>query len=215
VTLAQRLTRRVEFSLGGQAWQVIFTYRALLLCQDTTGADMLNTNATDLSAAMLRALIFSALTVAGASCSIRDVGRAISTAKRLRIAREIVIDAWEASMPDPVEGEAPSKEVEGRKTTWIDAWAKAREQHGLTEDEWLDITPRMLAALREVRLDHLRWHEIQFARLTASIINHSFSPPRRPVKADELMIHRIPEEPQGPITGEYIMAAMARSRQGR
>src|ERR1700736_4856591 len=99
-SIAEWLIRRVEFRVEEQSWPLIITHRALLLCESLTGVDMLGADLQDPSASLLRALLFAALSVAGATCSIEYVGSRI-TRSTLSEIQETVGSAWIASMPEP------------------------------------------------------------------------------------------------------------------
>jgi hypothetical protein len=208
VTLAQRLTRRVEFRIAGQAWPLVITYRVLLDCQELAGVDMLGQNLGDPSASLLRALVYCALQYAGAPCSIDDVGRAIARAPRK--ARRILAEAWRASLPDPEP--ASSGQHTGSPLTWIDVWAAACGEHNLSADEWLDMTPRQFRALEDLRLDRMRREEFLVGILAATTANFSFCAPKKPLSAESFLLHKLPAAPQPEITGEYIMSQVANLR---
>jgi hypothetical protein len=189
------------------------------LCQDLTGVDMLNSNVAELRGRILRALLFSALSSTGATCSIEDVGRAISS--NLDAARDLVRDAWSASMPDPAMIQRLNVYQQQRKQTWTDAWAIAWEHHHLSEDQWLDMTPRQLATLRTLRLEKMQREELLTGIVASTIANFSFQKPLRPVKAEIFMLHKLPPDANDDdgadtgVTGEHIMAQMSKLRQRR
>ena len=155
---AEWLIKRVDFSYEGRPWPLI-THRALLICQDMTGVDMLSARLNNPSGAMLRALLFAALSTAGATTSSGRqvtpelVGKLI---KRSTIAdiRLKIADAWIASRADPQEL-APEEEEEQdeddplgpeppKPLTWLDAWSQASGELGLSDEEWLNMTPRQI-----------------------------------------------------------------------
>lgn len=213
--LSELLTRRVEFSIGGRAWPLIFTHRALLMCQQITGIDMLSTTMTGPSAALLRGLLFAALSVAGAPCSMADVGRAV-TFRNVQKVSGTVTAAWSASMADP-EPKAKTEEQgkDAPKMTWLDAWATATSKNGglcLTDDEWLDMTPRQFSALQKLRLEQMQREEWMVGVLASTVENFAACHPQKPVSPEAFMIHKFPEREPEPITGEYIMEQMAKMR---
>jgi hypothetical protein len=207
VTLAQRLTRRVEFRIAGQAWPLVITYRVLLDCQEIAGVDMLGQNLGDPSASLLRSLMYCALQYAGAPCSLEEVGRAIARAPQKT--RRILAEAWRASLPDADPEREASDKRTGSPLTWNDVWAAAREEHRLSDDEWLDMTPRQFRALEDLRLNRLRREEFLVGMLAATTANFSFCAPKKPLTADNFLLHKLPETPTPEITGEYIMAQVA------
>jgi hypothetical protein len=212
VPIAQWLIRRVEFRIARQSWPILFTHRALLLCESLTGADMLGAAAADLSASMLRALLFSALSAGGAPCSIEDVGRRIA-AIGVDAARDLAAEAWDACMPEPTE---PSDDPEPEEPlTWLKAWGIARECHHLSDEEWLDMTPRQFAVLQGQRLQEMQRIELMAGVITATIQNFSMCHPETPASAEQFMLHKFPvrkKNEDAPVTGEDIMAEMAKAR---
>lgn len=211
-SLAERLIKPVRFTIAGESWPLLFTYRAIGLCEDITGIDMLNEEVIQPSATMLRALLFSALSVAGAPCTLAQAGNAIAFS-RLESINNTILSAWDKCMPEPEP--APEREEKGEvieeepPPTWLNSWAIAREDHKLTADEWLDLTPRQMGALRKRRLSQLRREELLMGILNATVENYSFCAPKQPVSAELFMLHPYPKkpktvEPEGLITGEHI-----------
>jgi hypothetical protein len=200
--LARWLTRRVEFSFRGQQWPLIFTHRVLLTAQDLApGSDLLNAGLAKPSAKLTRALFFTALSAAGAPCSLEQVGKEIAT--RFLPAQAILMDAWRASMPEPkkpAKGDAPKK---AEPYTWLEHWSGAREDHGLSLDEWLDMTPRMYRALQERRIKHLQREEYMVGVIGSTIAMYAMSPPQTPRSPESFMVFNPIEEPEIPM-GERI-----------
>lgn len=214
--LVEWLTERVEYSIGGRAWPLIFTHRALLSCEKLTGVDMLAANMAAPSAVLLRGLLFSALSCIGCECSLGEVGRSI-TRGRLRSVRATVVQAWAASMPEPEPDEGQERGP-AKKLTWMDAWAMASSRHGLglSDDRWLDMTPRQVAALHKVRLEQMQREELLVGIISSTVENFSQCHPEKPVAAVDFMLHKFPAaETEQKITGEYIMAQMSKGRKRR
>jgi hypothetical protein len=217
-SLPQWLIRRVEFRFEGTRWPVIFTHKALLICEELTGEDMLNKEIGRPSALMLRALIFSALTAAGAKCSLGAVGDHIPFS-RLEATQKCVLDAWLASMPDPEkpprssvqDQEAAVPATEAQKLTWLEAYAVAREYHKLSDQEWLDMTPRQFRALQKFRLHEMQRQELMVGILAATTQNFSACHPKQPVTPESFMLHKFTEKEPEPVTGELIMEVVAKS----
>ena len=160
------------------------------------------------SARMIRALLTAALECAGSAATADQVGRAIS--RDLATAAAIVRAAWVASMSDPKPKSAGATS-DGAKLTWMRAWAIARQELGLSDDEWLDMTPRQFHSLEEVLIEQMQRQEWGVALIRAAIQNFSMYPPKKPAMLNDFMIHRLPDAPdiEAPVTGEYIMAQMA------
>jgi hypothetical protein len=205
--IAELLTRRVEFSYEGRPWPLIFTHRALLQCENLTALDMLQQTIGAPSASLLRALLFSALSCAGAHCSIKQIGQRISP-RTIDSIRETVVKAWIASMAEPEEDEDEEKpqEYDRKKFTWLEAWAIARYDLRLSDEEWLDMTPRQFRALQKARLEKMQREELMNGMLAATFENFSMGAPKTPSKADDFMLHKI-KQPKVPI-GEQIFRSV-------
>lgn len=204
--LAEWLTKRVTFSMRGQKWPLVFTHRALFMCQELTGLDMIAVNLTNPSASLVRALLFAALDGAGANCTIKEVGQEVGRIG-LASARRTLVAAWAASMAEPGI-EQHIADPGAPECGWMDAWSAAREELRLAADEWLDITPRMFAALQKSRLGTLQREEFLVGLVVATLQNFSMSPPKKPAKPESFMLHKLPELP----IGDQIMAEMAKFR---
>lgn len=212
IQLAKCLTRTVEFPVRGQKWPLIFTYRALFTAQTLTGLDMLSANLSNLSAQLVRALLFSAITCIGGECTEKDVGNSINRLG-LKKCRELLVNGWTASMAEPAykadANDNPHPDVEP-SITWVDIWASSRDKDlGLSTDEWLDMTPRQFNALQSLQLARMRREEFMNGMLCATIENFSMCAPRHPVKPEAFMLHPYPALP----IGEQIMAEMRKMRQ--
>lgn len=85
----------------------------------------------------------------------------------------------------------------------------ARIDLGLSDDEWLDMTPRQFAALRIRHMQKMQREELLVGILASSTVNSGFCPQDKPVRAESFMLHPFPVEPMKPLTGEDIMAAFA------
>ena len=214
--LSDSLSPRVEFAFGGRRWPILFTHRVLLACDALTGVDMLAANLGNPSAALLRALLFLALERAGAGCTLDRVG-ALFNARSLRTIRSTIVAAWRASMPapDPATTAAKAGKPESRKKlAWLEAWAEAtsRDGLGLSERRWLDMTPRQIAALQKLRTDRIQREEMLVGILASTVANYGACRPEKPRSAESFMIHPLPEVPDEPLTGEYMMRQMKRGR---
>jgi hypothetical protein len=213
-SLADRLVPRVEFAVGGRRWPILFTHRVLLDCEVLTGIDMLATNLGNPSARLLRALLYLALERAGSSCTLDQVGALIAS-RGLRTIRQTVLEAWVASMaPSGSDSNKKAGKPESRKLAWLDAWAEAtsRDGLGLTEDRWLDMTPRQTAALQKLRMDRMQREELLVGILASTTANYGYRRPKEPRTAESFMIHPLPEMPAEGLTGEYMMRQMKRGR---
>lgn len=212
--MARRLTTPVELSAGGERWTILFTHRALLDIESMTGLDAMQCNLARLSARMLRAVLAAALREAGHPCSLSEAGRILVPAAVAAV-RRTLIEAWQASMPDPVPG-IPNKDLDEKPAieptvglSTLTAWARARYGLRLTDEEWLGMTPRMVHALGQQRLEDMQWQELMMGVLCAHTVNHSFRAPKDPSLPRSYMLHKYPEEPARQVCGEEIMNVFA------
>ncbi len=210
--LPDSLFPRVEFEFEGEAYPLLFTHRVLLQCEHETGVDMLGSNLSDPSAALIRALLFFALDRAGAACTMEQVG-ALIRPRTLPAIRSVILRAWAASMQAP-EPAAKTPPREYRKTTWPDAWASATSRDGLNlaQEEWLDMIPRQVGELNKLRLEQMQREELIIGILASAVSNSGFCRPVKPRTAESYMIHPLPELPEEPLTGEYIMQQIKAAR---
>jgi hypothetical protein len=92
----------------------------------------------------------------------------------------------------------------------VDFWAIARYDLRLSDSEWLGMTFRQIYALRKRRIQEMQWQEIMFSRLTAAVINFSFSHPDRPVSEDFFMMHPLPKTEPPPVEKELAGETLLR-----
>ncbi len=209
--IAYRLTAPVELLAGDRRWRIVFTHRVLLDLEEITGLDAMQVNLRSLSARMLRGVLFAVLREAGCPLSINEAGAMLRPGSFERI-RGALIAAWIASFPDPDPESAEDDEnhvQDGPPLTTLNAWAKARYDLRLSDEEWLSMTPRMLHALSLRSLDGMRQRELMLATLCAHTVNGSFHAPRSPTQPRSYMLHPWPEPPARPVFGENIMSAFA------
>lgn len=154
------------------------------------------------SAKLLRAALYLVLRLSGARLSIEQAGAMNPRSPRIWRALE---DAWIASMPEP----EPENAEPGEPLTWLKTWAIARQSLGLSDEEWLSMTPRMLQALSRQRLEAMRWQELMTGVITANAANYSPCAPKRAFHPREFMLHPWPLPEPKPVSGEDIMAACA------
>lgn len=181
--ISARLTPAVRLKFAGAEWRIVVTHDVLLGLEEMTGADVLGGGIDPwcLSAADMRALLYLTLRGAGSSLSILQVSGFLLP-HEISVVHAAIRGAWMAAMPEA----APSrKESAGKKLTWPEAYASARVDLGLTEDEWLGMTPRVLQALFKRRAEAMK----------REAILHGMKPEKEPSQ-------------QKPLTGEDIIAAM-------
>jgi hypothetical protein len=91
----------------------------------------------------------------------------------------------------------------------LEAWSIARQELRLSDDEWLEMTPRMLHALRKRQIERLQREELLVGIIASTSANFSFCRPDKPLSPEIFMLHPFPYQPPKPLTGEDIMAAFA------
>lgn len=77
------------------------------------------------------------------------------------------------------------------------------------------MTPRMVHALEQRRLEEIRRQEFQTGIIASCVANFGWAKLPRPLGPEQFMLHRLPEAPPPPVTGEDIMAALAGIRKRR
>jgi hypothetical protein len=80
--------------------------------------------------------------------------------------------------------------------TWLEAWSIARYDLRLTDDEWLEMTPRQLHALRLRQIEQLQHSELMTGIIASVTANFSMMKPEPPFSAESFMIHKLPESPE-------------------
>jgi hypothetical protein len=212
---ARWLTEKIEYPFAGRSWRLLFTHRALLLCQDATGLDMLAANLLDPSSSLLRGLLYGLLTAAGAQCTLAEVGREFRPPK-VAFIRERVISAWIASMADPKrEPYRAERELgEREQPSWIRKWAyeTSRDGLGIAEEKWLDMTPRQVQELEILRLWQLQREEYLVGIVASQIENFSMCHSKKVALPETFMMHRWDPaliEDEGISVGDKIAAYYA------
>lgn len=179
----------------GRAWRLVFTYRVLL------GCEKLLRDLAGISAVGFRRVLWLLLQRAGGNDSLLDVGRAVGR-KEAAVIHAAILDAFRASLPDP-NGDGGST---GGEIDFLETWAIARHALGLTDSEWLDVTPRQLAALQVQRMHSLQREELLTGILAAAITNSGMARPKKPVKPEDFMLH--PFERQSRPMGEELLGKL-------
>ena len=205
----------MDLDIAGRTWRLVFTNRVILDIGNLTGTEAMTLTLGNLNAKLLRAVLFAALAEAGCRLSLEQVGALLIPDDIPRI-QYALYRAWIASLPDP----DPKKEATGDKPealSTLDAWARARYNLKLSDEEWLAMTPRMLHALSKCHLDDMRHREMMFAILGAHTVNSSFRAPQTPVQPGVFMQHPWPDDDQAPdelyppVYGEHILALHKRT----
>ena len=225
-TAAEWLTSAVLFRFKGQDWPLAFTHRSMLLCERMAGVDLLRNGIAQPSSILLRAMLFSLLSGAGATVTVEEAGRALS--RQFLTIRTVMVQAWLASMPDDPEPGAKPR-ASAKEQTWADIWATARYELSLGFEEWLDLTPRLFRALEKARLRRMQREEVLNAMVAAQIENWSYHAPKRATSYEKFMLHPFEEtdrvqrqdgeaaieshgawtsEDEKYCTGEYIMGVV-------
>ena len=215
--LPRAITGGGPLPLSGRRWWLRITYQVLLDCEEATGVDMLAASGEVArpTARMLRGLLAAALTGAGdqgpgsgGRVTAREAGKLL-TLRNIGAVQQALLQAWVESMP---AAGAAGQEAggAGRTMTWLEAWAAARVELGLSDEEWLNMTPRQLHALRAVRLEGMQREELLVGMVAAEAANAGHWVRDRAVNAEFFMLHKLKHEGKdGPVTGEAIMAVLA------
>jgi hypothetical protein len=209
-TITDKLIRKVEIRLGGADWPLVVTHDVLIECERLTGKKMLaGGDVLRPTARLVRALLYLMLCRAGAAYTLGHVGKFITPANAEKV-QGAILEAWAASMPDPEpeeNGQRPSRE---EKFEAINAWAIARYDLGLSDQEWLDSTPRQIDELLKRKTLRSQFVEYLTAVIAATAANAPHWRTTQPREVNEFMkLHPFPEAPPKPVTGEMIMAAFA------
>jgi hypothetical protein len=217
VDITRLLTRRVELRLGDERWPLVFTHRVLLDIEDRLGVSILNgeLDIVRLSAKGLRTILFVALSSSGAAYSATEIGNRVGL-HGLAVARQSVIEAWVAAMPAKDEADADDKEqaiVKAR--TWMEVWGNNRQYLHLTNDEWLDMTPRMCQSLDRARREEFRRIDLMVSRVSSTIANYAGKQAAKPVSGDAFMLDPWPRKKITPGSVEYWDRLLGMGGSGR
>lgn len=190
--LAEYFTKPVEIKFGGACRRLVFTYRVLL------GIDDLLRDLAGLSAVGFRRVLWRLLQRAGMESSIREVGRYVQCSDIPGI-HAAILKAFRESLPEPRE----ERTAGGEEVNFLETWAIARFALGLSDDEWLDMTPRQLAALQDQRIHQLQREELLTGILASAITNSGMVRPKKAVRPEDFMLH--PFRGRAP-AGEFLGA---------
>jgi hypothetical protein len=212
VAIADKLIRKVEIRLDGADWPLVVTHDVLIECERLTGKKMLaGGEALRPTARLVRALLCIMLRRAGATLTVKEIGQLITPGNAEQIHSKI-IDAWAASMPEPKpDVKTPSSE-RAKPFDAIEAWAIGRYDLGLTDQEWLDSTPRQIDELQKRKRERRQYEEWLMAVVAASASNAPHWRTSQPRAAREFMTMYPPDpEIAKPISGiGMVRAAFAR-----
>ena len=95
--------------------------------------------------------------------------------------------------------------------TWLEAWSIGRYDLRLTDDEWLEMTPRQLHALRLRQIEQLQHSELMTGIIASVTANFSMMKPEPPFSAESFMIHNLPEsqedeqKPEAEMDGDKLL----------
>jgi hypothetical protein len=205
VTIAERLSPRVDLVFGGKRWRLLFPHSVLLDIEDVSGLSVWagDVHPGRLSARVMRVVLWAALRRAGAAYSLSEVGSMLGLSSLGQV-KESLAEAWEASMPEPDPQTGRGSSIR----SWMEAWAIAHEDLRMPSAEWLEATPRMVHALTRQRMENLRQRELMVSRVCSAVANFSMSAPKRPIPDTAWMIHPWPQEEE--LIGDTIMREMQR-----
>lgn len=212
--MAERLSPRIYLRFHGRGWRVLVTYGALLDCEGAAGVEMLTAGEEvgRPSGRLLRAWLWAVLKRAGAEYSLVQAG-ALLTPRNHQAVHGALLRGWVASMPEPsTEGER------GKALGWLECWALATSRDGLhlSDEAWLGMTPRLVHALSEQRLEAMRQGEYMLSKVAAAAANWGPHAPKPAIKDEYFMTHPWPvkkPEEQGASMGDEFMKFVGRWKQ--
>lgn len=180
-----------ELSLGKIRWSFVFDHRTLLLVEREVGKDIL-LGELDLWRPDSKTLK-GILVATGAP---RDMDWRLLTPRTIPLALGVVQKAWVDAMPT-VPAKALGKRKRKRQEapdnegprSWLHAWGNARTYLGLSDEEWLSYTPRMVQELSLLRKEILCQNEWMFAQICSQIANWSQHPPEKAIDPKIFMLH--------------------------
>ena len=76
--------------------------------------------------------------------------------------------------------------------TWLQLWSIGRYDLRLTDDEWLDMTPRQFHALQQRKIEELKHREKLTGILATVTANYSMLRPDPPLTPESFMMHQPP-----------------------
>lgn len=80
----------------------------------------------------------------------------------------------------------------------MEYWAIARYDLALSDNDWLQMTPRQLVMIWRRRINEMRSIELMLSRLTAAVYNSGFVHPKTPFGDTDFMLHPLPKPPAEP-----------------
>jgi hypothetical protein len=152
-----------------------------------------------LSAKALRTVLFVALCHSGAKYAPEEIGKTLGL-RGLAEARHAIIDAWIACMPEKSDEETNG---DGKPRTWLDVWADNRQYLGITDEQWLSMTPRMVQALDKRRRENTRRWELMISRVCATVANFAGKQAKKPLPDDTWMIDPWKRKDMTPDSPDY------------
>lgn len=192
MTLAERLTRKVTLEIGPRSTiRVLFTHAALIDLEEMTGLSAVS-GEFDFWAPPARLIRDAILVLAqhqGLDVQPAEIARAVGFTGLGR-ACERLREGWIASMARKEAAPRSSKpQKKAEPLTWPELWAEQRANLGMSDQEWLAITPRLAQELSKANLEKTRRRELLLSRIGATIANFSMHPPKEPLRDDAHMVH--------------------------
>lgn len=90
----------------------------------------------------------------------------------------------------------------------MDLWATARQDLGLSDEEFLNYPAAMIYALRRRYLAKLQREEMLLGQLNCTVANFSFSPPRKTLTPDMFMLHPLKIQREERTLGDSLLAEL-------
>lgn len=162
---------------------------------------------------LLRGLLWAVLRRAGGEHTLEEAG-SLLTRRNIEVVRTVLVEGWMVSMPEPPARKRPGDErAKPIVRDWLDSWALATSRDGLalTDEQWLEMTPRLVHALSEQRLEAVRQQEYMWSTVAATVANWSHHAPKPPFQDCHFMRHPWPEDDarakgMGPSAGDEFKA---------
>lgn len=88
----------------------------------------------------------------------------------------------------------------------------ARYDLGLSDEEWLEMTPRQLYAIRKRRIENMQREELLIGIVASTSANYSFCRPDKLISPTAFMLHPLREPKQDPKPVSYITGDMIKAK---
>lgn len=116
--------------------------------------------------------------------------------RNMAAVRLAIAKAFMACLPPPEKkGKKSEQELDlSKPMSFPETWAEGRFELGLSDEEWLAMTPRQFHYLRKSAVKTVRHFELIAGQLGAAIKNHSMNPPKKCAQARDFLLHKFEED---------------------